>query len=49
MKTTRTKIDVYNGTLTMELDDIVGSFKMLEDKYDPSDSSSCYVINMLIH
>ena len=32
MKTARTKIDVYNRTLTMEFDGEITSFQVLEDK-----------------
>ena len=35
MKTARTKIDVYNGTLTMEFDGEIASFQVLEDKGNP--------------
>ena len=40
MKTARTKIDVYNGTLTMEFDGEIASFKMLDKKGDPQDFRS---------
>ena len=46
MKTTRTKIDVYNGTLTMEFDGEITSFQVLEDKGTPSEFNSCYAINV---
>ena len=35
MNTARTKIDVYNGTLTMEFEGEIASFKMLDEKGDP--------------
>ena len=41
MKIARTKIDVYNGTLTMEFDGEIASFQVLEDK-----GNSCYAINV---
>ena len=46
MKTARTKIDVYNGTLTMEFDGEIASFQVLEDKGNPSEFNSCYAINV---
>ena len=46
MKTARTKIDVYNGTLTMEFDGEITSFQVLEDKGNPSEFNSCYAINV---
>ena len=45
MKMARTKIDVYNGTLTMEFDGAIASFQVLEDKGNPSEFNSCYAIN----
>ena len=45
MKTARTKIDVYNGTLTMEFDGEIACFKVLDEKGDHSNSRSCYAIN----
>ena len=44
MKIARTKIDVYNGTLTMEFDWEITSFQVLEDKGTPSEFNSCYAI-----
>ena len=38
------KIDVYNGTLTMEFDGEIASFKVLDEKGDPHDFRSCNVI-----
>ena len=40
MKTTRAKIDVYNGTLTMEFDGEIASFQVLEDKGTSSEFNS---------
>ena len=39
-KIARTKIDVYNGTLTMEFDGEIASFQVLEDKGNPSEFNS---------
>ena len=36
MKTTRTNIDVHQGTVTMKLDGEISSFNILEEKGDPS-------------
>ena len=46
MKTARTKIDVYNGTFTMEFDGEIASFKVLDEKGDPHDFRSCNAINV---
>ena len=46
MKTARTKIDVYNGTLTMEFDGEIASFKVLDEKGDSPDFRSCNAINV---
>ena len=46
MKTARTNIDVYNGTITMEFDGEIASFQVLEDKSNPSEFNSYYVINV---
>ena len=46
MKTARTKIDVYNGTLTMKFDGEIASFKVLDEKGDPHDFRSCNAINV---
>ena len=46
MKTARTKIDVYNGTFTMEFDGEIASFKVLDEKGDPQDFRSCNAINV---
>ena len=42
MKTTRTKIDVYNGTLTIEFDGEVVRFNIFEAMRYPSDIHSCF-------
>ena len=42
MKTARTKIDVYNGTLTMEFDGEVVCFNIFEAMRYPSDVHSCF-------
>ena len=41
MKIARTKIDVYNGTLTMEFVGEITSFKVLDEKGNPHDFRSC--------
>ena len=46
MEIARTKIDVYNGTFTMEFDGEIASFQVLEDKGTPSEFNSCYAINV---
>ena len=46
MKTARTKIDIYNGTLTMEFDGEITSFKVLDEKGDSPDFRSCNAINV---
>ena len=46
MKIARTKIDVYNGTLTMEFDGVIASFKVLDEKGDLHDFRSCNAINV---
>ena len=47
MKTARTKIDVYNGFLTMEFDGEVVRFNILEAMRYPSDVLSCFHIDTL--
>ena len=47
MKTARTKIDVYNGTLTMEFDGEVVRFNIFEAMRYPSDVHSCFKIDTL--
>ena len=46
MKTAQTKIDVKNGSLTMEFDGETVSFKVLNEKGDPHDFQSCNAINV---
>ncbi|CAN6711767.1 unnamed protein product [Malus baccata var. baccata] len=45
MKTARTKIDVFNGTLTMEFDGEVINFNLSESIKYPSDDHSCFSID----
>ena len=47
MKTVRTKIDVYNGTLTMEFDGEVVRFNIFETIRYPSNFQSCFKIDVL--
>ena len=47
MRTARTKIDVYEGTLTMEFDGDVISFNIFEAMRYPSDLHSCFSIDIL--
>ncbi|XP_062014166.1 uncharacterized protein LOC133730628 [Rosa rugosa] len=48
MRTARTKIDVYEGTLTMEFDGDVIGFNIFEAmRYPLSDSKSCFSIDVL--
>ncbi|CAN6560281.1 unnamed protein product [Malus baccata var. baccata] len=47
MKTTRTKIDVYNGTLTMEFDGEVINFNLSDSMKYPSENHSCFAIDVL--
>ncbi|KAM1482723.1 hypothetical protein ACFXTO_035007 [Malus domestica] len=44
MKTARTKIDVFNGTLTMEFDGEVINFNLSDSIKYPSDDHSCFSI-----
>ncbi|KAM1769092.1 hypothetical protein ACFX12_046969 [Malus domestica] len=46
MKTTRTKIDVFNGTLTMEFDGEVINFKLSDFIKYPSEDHSCFSIDV---
>ena len=48
MKTARTKIDVYNGTLTMEFDGEIASFKVLDEKGDSPDFHLAMLLMFLI-
>ncbi|KAM2747048.1 hypothetical protein PS2_022571 [Malus domestica] len=46
MKTTRTKIDVFNGTLTMEFDEEVINFNLSDSIKYPSEDHSCFSIDV---
>ena len=43
----RTKIDVYNGTLTMEFDGEIVRFNIFEAMRYPSDLNACFAIDTL--
>ena len=45
IKAARIKIDVYNGTLTMEFDGEVVRFNIFEDMRYPSDVHTCFLID----
>ncbi|XP_068305068.1 uncharacterized protein [Pyrus communis] len=47
MKTARTKIDVLNGTLTMEFDGEVINFNLSESIKYPLDDHSCFAIDVI--
>ncbi|KAM1002855.1 hypothetical protein ACFX2C_003241 [Malus domestica] len=47
MKTTPTKIDVFNRTLTMEFDGAVINFNLSESIKYPSDDHSCFSIDVI--
>ena len=47
IKTARTKIDVHNGTLTMEFDGEVVRFNIFEAMRYPSDVHTCFQIDIL--
>ncbi|KAL5583464.1 hypothetical protein UlMin_015906 [Ulmus minor] len=47
MKTAQTKIDVHNGTLTMEFDGESISFNIFEAMRYPSDIHSCFTIDVV--
>ncbi|KAM1961902.1 hypothetical protein ACFX1R_023431 [Malus domestica] len=47
MKTARTKIDVFNGTLTMEFDGEVINFNLSDSMKYPSESHSCFAIDVI--
>ncbi|CAN6712895.1 unnamed protein product [Malus baccata var. baccata] len=47
MKTARTKIDVYKGTLTMEFDGEVINFNISETMRYPIDDHSCFAIDVI--
>ncbi|CAN6560156.1 unnamed protein product [Malus baccata var. baccata] len=46
MKTARTKIDVFNGTLTMEFDGEVINFNLSDSIKYPSENHSCFSIDV---
>ncbi|KAM1439867.1 hypothetical protein ACFXTO_013678 [Malus domestica] len=46
MKTTHTKIDVFNGTLTMEFDGEVINFNLSDSIKYPSEDHSCFSIDV---
>ncbi|KAM1375705.1 hypothetical protein TB1_036888 [Malus domestica] len=47
MKTARTKIDVFNGTLTMEFDGEVINFNLFYSMKYPSENHSCFAIDVI--
>ena len=47
MRTARTKIDVYEGTLTMEFEERKISFDIFEAMRYPRDINSCFSIDIL--
>ncbi|CAN6711842.1 unnamed protein product [Malus baccata var. baccata] len=47
MKMVRTKIDVYNGTLSMEFDGEVVNFNLYDSIKYPSEDHSCFSINII--
>ncbi|CAN6566305.1 unnamed protein product [Malus baccata var. baccata] len=47
MKTARTKIDVYSGTLSMEFDGEVVNFNLSDSIKYPSEDHSCFSINII--
>ncbi|CAN6544138.1 unnamed protein product [Malus baccata var. baccata] len=47
MKTARTKIDVYNGTLRMEFDGEVINFNLSDSMKYPSENHSCFSIDVI--
>ncbi|CAN6560271.1 unnamed protein product [Malus baccata var. baccata] len=47
MKTARTKIDVYSGTLSMEFDGEVVNFNLFDSIKYPSDDHSCFSIDII--
>ncbi|KAM1306652.1 hypothetical protein ACFX2H_009008 [Malus domestica] len=46
LRTERTKIDVYDGTLTMEIDGDYVKFRIFNDMRYPSDFESCLSIDV---
>ena len=47
MKTARTKIDVFKGTLTMEFDGEVIDFNIFDAMRYPLDGHSCFSIDVI--
>ncbi|CAN6586229.1 unnamed protein product [Malus baccata var. baccata] len=47
MKTARTKIDVFNGTLTMEFDGEVINFNLSDSMKFPNENHSCFAIDVI--
>ncbi|CAN6579518.1 unnamed protein product [Malus baccata var. baccata] len=47
MKTARTKIDVFNGTLTMEFDGEVINFNLSNSMKFPNENHSCFAIDVI--
>ncbi|KAM2494597.1 hypothetical protein ACFX1W_034676 [Malus domestica] len=47
MKTARTKIDVFNGTLTMDFDGEVINFNLSDSMKFPSENHSCFAIDII--
>ncbi|XP_070667813.1 uncharacterized protein [Malus domestica] len=47
MKTAKTKIDVFNGTLTMEFDGEVINFNLSDSMKYPSENHSCFAIDVI--
>ncbi|CAN6567531.1 unnamed protein product [Malus baccata var. baccata] len=47
MKTARTKIDVFNGTLMMEFDGEVIKFNLSDSMKYPSENHSCFAIDVI--
>ncbi|CAN6557498.1 unnamed protein product [Malus baccata var. baccata] len=47
MKTARTKIDVFNGTLTMKFDGEVINFNLSDSMKYPSENHSCFSIDVI--
>ncbi|CAN6548172.1 unnamed protein product [Malus baccata var. baccata] len=47
MKTARTKIDVFNGTLRMEFDGEVINFNLSDSMKYPSENHSCFAIDVI--
>ncbi|CAN6579293.1 unnamed protein product [Malus baccata var. baccata] len=47
MKTARTKIDVFNGTLSMEFDGEVVNFNLSDSIKYPSEDHSCFSIDLI--